>query len=132
MKFLHSMIRVNNLENSMKFYQELLGLKLQNKKDLDDCTLYFLAEFEGAPEIELTDNWQKPSEPYSTGSTFGHFAFETDDMDAFSNKVKELGYNFLYEPYTLELKGQDGSIGKKTIAFIKDPDGNEIEIIQKS
>ena len=51
MKYLHSMIRVNNLENSLRFYKELLGLKLQSKKDLDDCTLYFLAEYEGGPEI---------------------------------------------------------------------------------
>lgn len=52
-------------------------------------------------------------------------------MDEFSNHIKSLGYKFLYEPYELKLKGADGSEKIKKIAFIKDPDGNEIEIIQK-
>ncbi len=132
MKYLHSMIRVNNLKESMRFYCELLGQKLQSKKDLDDCTLYFLAEYEGAPEIELTDNWEKPKEPYKTGNTFGHFAFSTDDMEAFVQKVKDMGYELMYgEPFNLDLKNEDGSVSVKRIAFLKDPDGNEIEVIYK-
>ena len=132
MKYLHSMIRVNNLENSLRFYKELLGLKLQSKKDLDDCTLYFLAEYDGAPEIELTDNWEKPAKPYANGNTFGHFASECEDMEAFVQKVKDMGYELMYgEPFNLDLKNEDGSVTIKRIAFIKDPDGNEVEIIYK-
>ncbi len=132
MKYLHSMIRVNNIENSLRFYEELLGLKLQSKKDLDDCTLYFLAEYEGAPEIELTDNWEKPAEPYKNGETFGHFAFSCDDMDAFVKKAKDLGVELLYDsPFNLDIKNEDGTVEVKRISFVKDPDGNEIEIIYK-
>ena len=132
MKYLHSMIRVNNLRESLRFYEELIGLKLQSKKDLDDCTLYFLAEYDGAPEIELTDNWEKPAQPYTNGNTFGHFAFECEDMEAFVQKVKDMGYELMYgEPFNLDLKNEDGSVTIKRIAFIKDPDGNEVEIIYK-
>ena len=132
MKYLHSMIRVNNLQDSLRFYEELLGLKLQSKKDLDDCTLYFLAEYEGAPEIELTDNWEKPDKPYKNGETFGHFAFECDDMDAFVKKAADLGVELLYgSPFNLDIKNEDGSVEVKRISFVKDPDGNEIEIIYK-
>ena len=132
MKYLHSMIRVNNLRESLRFYEELIGLKLQSKKDLDDCTLYFLAEYDGAPEIELTDNWEKPAKPYTNGEAFGHFAFECDDMGAFVQKVKDMGYELMYgEPFNLDLKNEDGSVTIKRIAFIKDPDGNEVEIIYK-
>ncbi len=132
MKYLHSMIRVNDIEKSLKFYSELLGQKLQSKKDLDDCTLYFLAEYEGAPEIELTDNWEKPDEPYKNGETFGHFAFSCDDMDAFVKKATDLGVELLYgSPFNLDLKKEDGTVEVKRISFVKDPDGNEIEIIYK-
>ena len=132
MKYLHSMIRVNDIEKSLKFYSELLGQKLQSKKDLDDCTLYFLAEYEGAPEIELTDNWEKPAKPYTNGETFGHFAFSCDDMDAFVKKATDLGVELLYgSPFNLDLKKEDGTVEVKRISFVKDPDGNEIEIIYK-
>lgn len=131
MKFLHSMIRVKDIKKSLDFYQDVLGLKIQDKKTLDDCELYFLAEYNGAPEIELTNNFETPKDGYENGNCFGHFAFATNNMDEFSNHIKSLGYEFLYEPYELKLKGADGSEKIKKIAFIKDPDGNEIEIIQK-
>lgn len=131
MKFLHSMIRVKDIKKSLDFYQDVLGLKIQDKKTLDDCELYFLAEYDGAPEIELTNNFETPKDGYENGNCFGHFAFATNNMDEFSDHIKSLGYEFLYEPYELKLKGADGSEKIKKIAFIKDPDGNEIEIIQK-
>jgi len=131
MKFLHSMIRVKDIKKSLDFYQNVLGLKITDKKTLDDCELYFLAEYDGAPEIELTNNFDTPKDGYQNGNCFGHFAFATDDMDNFSNHIKMLGYDFLYEPYELTLKAADGKTKVKKIAFVKDPDGNEIEIIQK-
>lgn len=131
MKFLHTMIRVKDIQKSLDFYQNLLGLKIQDKKTLDDCELYFLAEFEGGPEIELTNNFEVPKDGYENGSCFGHFAFATDNMDEFSKHLQNLGYSFLYEPYELKLRAADGSEKIKKIAFVQDPDGNEIEIIQK-
>lgn len=131
MKFLHSMIRVKDIKKSLDFYENIIGLKLQDKKILEDCELYFLAEYEGAPEIELTYNFDTPNKGYENGNAFGHFAFATNDMEDFMQKVKENGCNILYEPYELELKDSNGNKKIKKIAFIKDPDGNEIEIIQK-
>lgn len=131
MKFLHSMIRVKDIKKSLDFYQNVLGLKIQDKKILEDCELHFLAEYEGAPEIELTYNFETPKNGYENGNCFGHFAFATGNMDEFANHLKETGHEFLYEPYELKLKAQDGTEKIKKIAFIKDPDGNEIEIIQK-
>ena len=61
---------------------------------------------------------------YTNGSAIGHFALETKDMDEFDKKLKAFGGEYLYEPYVMEA-------AQSKIAFIKDPDGNEIEIIQK-
>ncbi len=124
MKFLHSMIRVRNLEESIKFYEGLLGLKSSTTIRLEDCSLYYLKDEKTGVEIELTVNDEMPENGYSQGTAFGHFAFEVDNMDEVSKKVSELGYEWLYEPFYMdEIKTQ--------IAFIKDPDGNEIEFIEK-
>lgn len=124
MKFLHSMIRVRNLEKALDFYTKLLGLKLTEERRLDDCTLYFLTDEESGVQVELTYNDETPEEGYVNGNAFGHFAFYCDNLDEFTNKVPALGYEYLYEPFDLNGKGSK-------IAFIKDPDGNEIELIEK-
>ena len=131
MKFLHSMIRVKNIDESLKFYQELIGLKLISKNSLEDCDLYFLGDDENSCQIELTYNYETPKNGYECGNAFGHFAFETDSMDEFSKKVETLGYKYLWEPFELSLKDEKNNVDVKLIAFINDPDGNEIEIIQK-
>lgn len=130
MKFLHSMIRVKNIEESLKFYQELLELKLISKSSLEDCDLYFLGENETECQIELTYNYETPQNGYQNGNAFGHFAFETQNMAEFSKRVEKLGFKYLYEPFELELKNDDGTSSIKLISFINDPDGNEIEIIE--
>lgn len=124
MKFLHSMIRVKNIEESLKFYTEILDMRLNHKKRLEDCELYFLDDKSGNVQIELTYNDETPSEGYKNGNAFGHFAFECDNLDKFTEKLKAHGYEYLYEPFDLNNKGSK-------IAFIKDPDGNEIELIEK-
>ena len=124
MKFLHSMIRVRNLEKALDFYTRLLGLKLTEERRLDDCTLYFLTDEESGVQVELTYNDETPEEGYVNGNAFGHFAFYCDNLDEFTNKVTSMGYEYLYEPFDLNGKGSK-------IAFIKDPDGNEIELIEK-
>ena len=122
MKFLHAMIRVKNLEESMRFYKELIGLKQLNELRLDDCTLYFLGSKEGETQVELTYNDETPEVGYNQGRAFGHFAFEADSMGEFTERLNSLGYKYLYEPFELA--------GLK-VAFLNDPDGNEIEIIEK-
>lgn len=124
MKFLHSMIRVKDIDASLKFYTELLNMKLVKQKRLDDCELYFLNDEEGVCQIELTYNDETPAEGYANGNAFGHFAFGVESLDEFTKKLNNLGYEYLYEPFDLTGKGTK-------IAFVKDPDGNEIELIEK-
>ena len=124
MKILHAMIRVKNIDKSMKFYTELLGLKKTHEIKLEDCILHFLKDDDNDFEIELTQNFENPKEGYQNGNAFGHFAVETQNMDEFDKKLKTMGYTYLYEPFVMEE-------AKSKIAFVKDPDGNEIEIIEK-
>lgn len=130
MKFLHSMIRSFDVNKSMDFYTKLFGLKLSYKADLEDCTLYYLRDDITGVEIELTANFEKPENKYVNGEAFGHFAFKTDNFEEFTKKVNELGYKYIYEPFEVVLKGEK-DVKKLKIAFIEDPDGNEIEIIEK-
>ncbi|MFI3301468.1 MAG: VOC family protein [Candidatus Gastranaerophilales bacterium] len=124
MKFMHAMIRVKNIEASLKFYSELLDLNQAGQIRLDDCTLYYLCDEDGQTQIELTHNDEMSKENYTNGDAFGHFAFETNSMEEFSNKMKTMGYEYIYEPFFMpEVNMQ--------VAFLKDPDGNEIEIMSK-
>ena len=122
MKFLHSMIRVNDIDKSLNFYEEILNMSLKKTKRLDDCTLYYLEDEEGTAQIELTYNDEKQT--YELGNGFGHFAFSVNSMDEFTSKLKTFGIDYLYEPFVLDATGTK-------IAFIKDPDGYEIELIEK-
>lgn len=124
MKLLHTMIRVKDIDASLKFYTELLNMKLDKKKRLEDCELYFLNDEEGTTQLELTYNDETPENGYEIGNGFGHFAFSVKSLDDFTKKLHGLGYEYLYEPFDLNGKGTK-------IAFIKDPDGNEIEMIEK-
>ena len=95
MKILHSMIRVKDIDKSMKFYTELLSLKKTHEIKLDDCILHFLKGEDSDFEIELTQNFENPDEGYTNGSAFGHFALETKDMDEFDKKLKAFGGEYL-------------------------------------
>lgn len=125
MKFLHAMIRVSDLDESMKFYQELIGLKPSRTLRLEDCTLYYLTDEKTGVEIELTLNDEIPDDGYTVGSAFGHFAFEVENMQELSQKVENLGYEWVYEPFYM-------NEADLTVAFISDPDGNMIEFIAKN
>ena len=124
MKLLHTMIRVKNIDESLKFYTELLNMKLDHKKRLEDCWLYFLNGEEESTQLELTYNDETPKEGYNLGNGFGHLAFSVKSFDHFTEKLNSLGYKYLYEPSDLNGKGSK-------IAFVKDPDGYEIELIEK-
>ena len=124
MKFLHSMIRVKNEESSLRFYCDLLGLKKGKRIRLEDCYLQYLIDEKTNTEIKLTINDETPSEGYNNGRAFGHFAFECDNLDEIDEKIKELGYSWYVEPFYMpEIKTR--------ISFLLDPDGNEIELIER-
>ncbi|MBR1617510.1 VOC family protein [bacterium] len=124
MKLLHTMVRVLDIEKSLDFYTKLFDMKIKEKRRLEDCWLYFLRDEQSGYEIELTYNDEAPKQGYDLGNGFGHFAFGVDDMNEFTKKMKSYGYEYLYEPFDLTGKGSN-------IAFLKDPDGYEIEIIEK-
>ena len=123
MKFLHTMVRVKDIEKSLAFYIDVLNMKLDHKKRLEDCWLYFLTDEENTCQIELTYNDETPEGGYELGSGFGHFAFSVDSLEEFTDKINKLGYSYLYPPFDLNGKGSK-------IAFINDPDGYEIELIE--
>lgn len=123
MKFLHTMVRVKDIEKSLAFYTDVLNMKLDHKKRLEDCWLYFLTDEENTCQIELTYNDETPEGGYELGSGFGHFAFSVESLDEFTDKINKLGYSYLYPPFDLNGKGSK-------IAFINDPDGYEIELIE--
>lgn len=124
MKFVHTMIRVKNIDESMKFYTELLNLNRTHEVALDDCTLYYLSDEDAQTQIELTYNKETPKEGYTNGTAFGHLAFETKSMKAFTDRMNKCGYKYLYEPFFMPEVNM-------YVAFLKDPDGNEIEIMSK-
>ena len=121
MKFLHSMIRVHNLDVSLDFFVNKLGLKEIRRKanDKGRYTLIFLSCKPGDPEIELTYNWDEKM-PYSTGRNFGHLAFEVENIYSYCEELKKKGVEILRPP-------RDGYM-----AFIKSPDGISIELLQKN
>jgi len=124
MSYLHTMLRVKDAEASLKFYIGLFDMRLDTMKKLNDCWLYFLADETGAVILELTENDVIPPEGYSIGTAFGHLAFSVKSMDKFTEKMQTLGFEFLYEPFDLTGKGSN-------IAFLRDPDGYEIEVIER-
>ena len=124
MKFVHAMIRVQNLEKSMEFYTGLLEMNKTGEVKLDDCTLYYLSDEDGQTQLELTYNKETPKDGYTNGNAFGHLAFELDKMSDFTERMNKYGYKYLYEPYFMPEVNM-------YIAFLKDPDENEIEILAK-
>lgn len=127
MKYLHTMVRVRNLEDSLKFYCNLLGLVQVRRKDYEKgrFTLVFLAapgDVESAKEtnspcLELTYNWD--DEEYTGGRNFGHLAFSVDNIYDYCAELQANGIVINRPP-------KDGYM-----AFIKSPDGISIEILQK-
>lgn len=125
MQFLHSMIRTNKEKEMLRFYCDFLGLKLGERIRLEDCYLQYLTDEITGSEIELTINDEHPQDGYTGGNKFGHFAFLCDDLDVIDKKMKEMGYTWLEKPFYMKEV-------KTRISFLADPDGNEIELIEKN
>jgi len=123
MNFSHTMIRVKNIDDSLRFYKEVLGLKVLRTMELEDATLYFVSDEKECCSIELTYNHQIPEGGYQHGNYFGHLAFDTDDMDKFTETIQKQGIDYTIAPFEIK-KGLK-------IAFLKDPDGFSIEIIER-
>ena len=119
MKFLHSMIRVRNVEESLHFFCEGLGLQEIRRKESPEgrFTLIFLATAPGEPEVELTYNWDVP-ETYGSARNFGHLAFAVKDIYEACARLQRLGVTILRPP-------RDGRM-----AFVRSPDQISVELLQ--
>jgi len=126
MRILHTMLRVGNLERSIRFYTDVLGMQILRRKDYPEgkFTLAFVgyqSETEGTV-LELTHNWE--TDHYDLGTGFGHIAIEVDNAYEACKKVRNLGGRVMREAGPMKH-------GTTVIAFIEDPDGYKIEFIQK-
>ncbi|MEM7246978.1 MAG: VOC family protein [Acidobacteriota bacterium] len=119
MRMAHTMIRVNDMDESVHFYTEFLGLREVRRHELgDEATLAFLTDESGNYHLELTHN--KDGREYENGDRFGHLAFLVDDLDAVIAQVQEKGW------WMRESKPGNPS----RYIFTKDPNGFDIEILQ--
>lgn len=120
MKYLHTMIRVLDLEESVTFFTDKLGFIETRRKEVEAgrFTLVFLAPAQGEPEIELTYNWDQ-EEPYSEGRNFGHLAYSVENIYEYCQMLMDKGVTILRPP-------RDGYM-----AFIRTPDQISIELLQE-
>ena len=126
MRILHTMLRVVDLKKSIKFYTDVLGMKLLRQKDYPEgkFTLAFVGYGKESEEsaIELTHNWD--TDNYEIGNAFGHIAIEVDDVYKACETMKMSGGKIIRDAGPM-------NAGTTIIAFIEDPDGYQIELIGK-
>jgi len=120
MKFLHTMVRVRDLEQSVAFFTKILGLVETRRKEYETgrFTLVYFATQPGEPEVELTYNWDNDEE-YTGGRNFGHLAFSVENIYEYCQMLMDNGVTILRPP-------RDGHM-----AFIRTPDGISIELLQE-
>jgi lactoylglutathione lyase len=126
-QMLHTMLRVFDLQKSVDFYSRLLGMQVLRQREVPDGR-YTLAFVGYGPEdsntvIELTYNWDQ-KEPYALGSAFGHLAIGVGDVYAVCDRLAKEGVKITRPPGPVKF-------GTTVIAFIEDPDGYKIELIQR-
>lgn len=126
MRYLHTMIRVGNLEQSVRFYTRALGFTEVKRSDYPDdkFTLVFLrapGDPESGPKLELTYNWGV--DQYELGNAYGHVAYQVDSMDEVVEQLAAAGISFSWGPG----KTPDG---RTRMAFVDDPDGYKIELLE--
>jgi lactoylglutathione lyase len=120
MKYLHTMVRVTDIDQSLRFYCDALGLREVRRYDSEQgrYTLVFLAApGDESAQVELTWNWDP--EPYGIGRAFGHLAYEVDDIYAACRQLMDHGV-------TINRPPRDGRM-----AFVRSPDGISVELLQK-
>jgi len=120
MKYLHAMVRVRDLDQSLNFFTEKLGLVETRRKEYEEgrFTLVYLATEPGEPEVELTWNWDRDT-PYEEGTNFGHLAFSVSNIYEVCQDLMDKGVTILRPP-------RDGYM-----AFIRTPDQISIELLQE-
>jgi lactoylglutathione lyase len=120
MEYLHTMIRVKDLDRALDFFCDKLGLQeiRRSEHERGRFTLVFLATGPDAPQVELTYNWDQ-AEPYTVGRNFGHLAYAVDDIYAVCQRLMDAGVAILRPP-------RDGRM-----AFIRSPDQISVELLQK-
>ncbi len=119
MKYLHTMVRVTDLDASLRFYRDALGLEVVRQKEYPQgrfTLCYLTAPGDGAAEVELTYNWD--AEDYTGGRNFGHLAYRVDDIYATCRRLQEHGV-------TINRPPRDGHM-----AFVRSPDNISIELLQ--
>jgi lactoylglutathione lyase len=126
MRLLHTMLRVGNLEKSLHFYTEILGMKLLRRRDYPDgkFTLAFVGYGDEAQHtvLELTHNWD--TEKYELGNAFGHIAIAVEDVYQACEKIRAKGGKIVREAGPMKH-------GKTVLAFVEDPDGYRIELLNE-
>lgn len=124
MRLLHTMLRVGNLQRSIDFYTNVLGMKLLRQKEYPDgrFTLAFVGYGEESQNsvIELTYNWD--TDKYDLGNGYGHIAIEVDDVYRATERIREQGGKILRDAGPM-------NAGTTIIAFVEDPDGYPIELL---
>ena len=127
MRILHTMIRVGDLDRSLAFYTDVLGMRLLRRNDYSEgrFTLAFVGYGEESDNavIELTHNWDTAA--YELGNAFGHIALGVPDAYAACAKIQERGGKVVREAGPMKH-------GSTVIAFVEDPDGYKIELIQRA
>jgi lactoylglutathione lyase len=124
-KLIHAMIRVQDLERSVRFYGAGFDLSESHRLEFPTFTLVYLREPESGFELELT--WNKgQTEPYSHGSGYGHLAFCVPDLDAHRQKLLAHGYA------TGDIKSLNAPGGSARFYFTADPDGYKIEVLERA
>ena len=126
MRYLHTMIRVTDLDKSLRFYKEGLGFIEESRQDYekDRFTLVFLrsgSDPKDGPMIELTHNWD--TKAYERGNAYGHVAYSVTSIADIQSRLKKIGSDLSWGP------GLTPS-GKTSMAFVDDPDGYEIELLE--
>jgi len=124
MRLLHTMLRVTDLQKSISFYTEILGMKMLRRKDFSDgkFTLAFLGYGDEADNtvLELTHNWDTDS--YEMGNAYGHIAIEVEDVYAACEQIKAKGGQVVRDAGPM-------NHGSTILAFVRDPDGYMIELL---
>lgn len=124
MRILHTMLRVGDLQRSIDFYTNVLGMKLLRQKDYPDgsFTLAFVGygDEHNSTVIELTHNWD--TDEYDLGNGFGHIALEVDDVYEACGEIRNRGGKIIREAGPM-------NAGTTVIAFVEDPDGYQIELL---